>query len=84
VKQLIQREQLSLLPPALEIRARIERELVTIWRCEREEDVRSRIEALNAEIAKVNRTAVSGPPTNVAVIDVEAAVCEWRRRRAGK
>ena len=82
VKQLVQREQLSVLPPSLEIRAKVERELVTIWRCVLEEDVRSRIEALNAEIAKANRTSVSGPPTSIAVIDVEAAVCEWRQRRS--
>jgi hypothetical protein len=44
--------------------------------------VRSRIEALNAEIAAANRTSASGPPTSVAVIDVEVAVCEWRRRQS--
>jgi hypothetical protein len=82
VKQLLQREQLSLSSPALQIRAKVERELEKIWRCVLEEDVRSRIEALNAEIAKVNRTSISGPPTSVAVIDVEAVVCEWRQRRS--
>ena len=82
VKQLVQRERLSVLPPSLEIRAKVERELMMIWRCVLEEEVRSRIEALNAEIAKVNRTSISGPPTSVAVIDVEAAVREWRERRS--
>src|SRR5262245_23162766 len=82
VKQLVQRERLSLSSPSLEIRAKVERELEKIWLCALEEDVRSRIEALNAEIAKVNRTSISGPPTSVAVIDVEAAVCEWRQRRS--
>jgi len=81
VKQLVQREQLSLSSPSLEIRAKVERELEKISRCVLEEDVRPRIEALNAEIAKVNRTSISGPPTSVAVIDVEAAVREWRQRR---
>ena len=81
VKQLVEREQVSVLPPSLEIRAKVERELAAIWRCVREEDVRARIEALNAEIVKANRTSISGPPTSVAVIDVEAAVCEWRRQR---
>ena len=52
--------------------------------CAREDDVRSRIEALNAEIAKVNRSSIAGPPTTVPVIDVAALVDEWRRRRASE
>src|SRR5262249_46363493 len=53
VKQLVQREQLSMSSPSLQIRAKVERELEKIWRCVFEEEVRSRIAALNAEIAKV-------------------------------
>lgn len=80
VKRLVQREQLSLLPPSLEIRTKVERELEVIWQCVTEEEVRSRVEALNAEIAKVNRTSISGPPTSIASIEVEAVVVEWGKR----
>src|SRR5262249_48238016 len=69
-----------LLPPSLEIRTKVERELEAIWQCVTEEEVRSRVEALNAEIAKVNRTSISGPPTSIASIEVEAVVVEWGKR----
>lgn len=53
VKQLVRREQVSVLPPALD-----------------------------AEIAKVNRTAAEGPSTRLAPFDVDAIVDEWTARRA--
>jgi len=83
VKQLLEREQVSVLPPALEIRRKVERELATLRDVAREADVRARLLALNAEIARANRTTAEGPATNLAPIDVEAVVEEWRRRRSG-
>ena len=84
VKKLVQRERLSVVPPALQIRARVEQELEKIWTLADEADVRARVAALNAEIAKVNATTTSGPATTVAVLDVEVIVQRWRaRRRSG-
>ena len=81
-KKLIQREQLSALPPALELRRTVERTLEQLQRTRDESEVRRIVEALNAQIRKVNATAVEGPATNVAPFDVEAVLDEWRRRSA--
>jgi hypothetical protein len=83
VKKLIEREKISMLPPALEIRGKVARELAALLELAREDDVRARLSALNAEIARANRTVAEGPATNLAPIDVDAAVQEWRRQRGG-
>src|SRR5262245_50976988 len=79
VKKLIEREKLSVLPPALEVRARVDRALDQLWRLRREEEVRERVAAINAEIARANRTAAEGPPTSLSPLDVEDVVGRWRR-----
>ena len=63
VKQLARREQLSLLPPALELLRKVETELATLGELPDEAPVRRRVAALNGEIARVNATVLEGPPT---------------------
>jgi len=82
VKKLIQREQLSLLPPSLELLRKVESELAKIRELSDESQVRARIVALNREIAKVNARGSEGPPTRLGPLDVEDVVAEWRARRA--
>ncbi|HWP75635.1 MAG TPA: DUF1992 domain-containing protein [Methylomirabilota bacterium] len=82
VKQLAQREQISLLPPSLEVLRKVESEMAAIWQLADEAKVRSRILALNREIAKVNARSTEGPPTRLGPLDVEAIVADWRARRA--
>jgi hypothetical protein len=84
VKQLIEREGAHLTPPSLELRRKVERELAAIDGIADEATVRLRIAALNGEIAKFNATAVEGPPTNLATLDVDQVVTRWRRSRAAK
>jgi hypothetical protein len=81
VKKLLEREKLSVLPPALAIRAKVDRALAEIWPLRREVEVRRRVAAINAEIVRVNRTTAEGPPTSLAALDVDAILAEWRRRR---
>jgi hypothetical protein len=81
VKSLVRRERLSDLPPAMEIRVRVEQELEKIWKVPGEAAVRAKVAALNAEIAKVNRTTTSGPPTSLGLLDVDAVVERWRRKQ---
>jgi hypothetical protein len=81
VKQLVQRERISVLPPALEMLRKVESEMVAVWKLGDEAKVRSRILALNREIAKVNARSTEGPPTRLGPLDVEAIVAEWRTRR---
>jgi hypothetical protein len=82
VKQLAQREQISVLPPSLEVLRKVESEMAVLWKLGDEATVRSRILALNREMAKVNSRASEGPPTSLGPLDVEAIVAEWRARRA--
>lgn len=81
VKKLMEREKLSVLPAALEIRARVERETAALWGVPREDDVRARVAAINAEIARVNRSTADGPATSLAALDPEQVLAEWRRQR---
>jgi hypothetical protein len=81
VKQLVQREQISVLPPSLEMLRKVESEMAAVWPLGDEAKVRSRILALNREIAKVNARSTEGPPTRLGPLDVEAIVAEWRARR---
>ena len=82
VRQLVQREQISMLPPSLELLRRVERELATIEKLHDEATVRHRVAALNVEIAKVNATVVDGPPTRLGTLDVDQVVARWRRTRS--
>ena len=82
VKQLVQREQISMLPPSLELLRKIESELAAIEKLHDEATVRRRVAALNVEIAKVNATVVEGPPTRLGTLDVDQVVARWRRTRS--
>jgi hypothetical protein len=79
-KRLIQRERLSDLPPALAIRARVERELDRLLALESEDAVRQGLVVLDAEVRRVNATTVAGPPTTMPPLDVEALLEVWRTR----
>ena len=81
VKQLVQREKISVLPPSLELLRKVESEMAAIWQLADEAKVRSRILALNREIGKVNARSTEGPPTRLGPLDVEAIVADWRARR---
>ena len=82
VKQLVRREQISILPPSLELLRKVETELATIEKLHDEATVRRRVAALNVEIAKVNATVVEGPPTRLGTLDVDQVVARWRRTRS--
>ena len=82
VKQLAQREQLSLLPPSLELLRKVERELATLDKLPDEATVRRRIAALNVEIARLNATVIEGPPTRLGPLDIDQVVARWRRTRS--
>ena len=81
VKKLVQRENVSILPPALELLRKVEVEVERIWKLSDEGAVRERIAALNVEIARANARAGEGPPTRLAPLDVDTIVAEWRAAR---
>jgi hypothetical protein len=82
VKQLVQREQISMLPPALELLRKVEKELAAIENLHDEATIRRRVVALNVEIAKVNATVVEGPPTRLGWLDVDQVAAQWRQTRS--
>jgi hypothetical protein len=82
VKQLVQREQISMLPPSLELLRKVETELAAIEELHDEATVRHRVAALNVEIAKINATAVEGPPTRLGTLDVDQVLARWRLARS--
>ena len=81
-KKLVEREKVSLAPPALALRRDVEQMLERLPRMRDEAEVRRAVEALNAQIRKVNATTAEGPPTNLAPLDVEAIVRQWQQRPA--
>jgi hypothetical protein len=82
VKQYVQREQVSILPPSLELLRKVEKELGAIDKLHDEAAVRDRVAALNAEIAKVNATVTEGPPTRLSPLDIDKVVARWRQARS--
>jgi|RhiMetdeSRZDD1v2_1073273.scaffolds.fasta_scaffold00537_28 DnaJ-like protein len=82
VKKLIAREKVSVLPPSLELLRKVEAEMARIWTSPEEAEVRRRVTALNDEISRVNSRMAAGPASRLAVLDVDAIVEDWRRRRA--
>ena len=81
-KQLVLREQISILPPSLELLRKVETELATIEKLHDEAAVRHRVAELNVEIATVNATVVEGPPTRLGTLDVDQVVAQWRLTRS--
>lgn len=81
-KKLVAREGVSLLPPSLEIRRTVEREMERIRGLRREDEVRAAVDALNTTIRRLNRSNVKGPPTSQTVLDADAVVRKWQEARA--
>ena len=53
--------------------------LDAVWELPTEAHVRERVGAINAEIARANRTTATGPPTTLAPLDIDDILAEWRR-----
>ena len=80
LKERLRQEKLSILPPSLELRQEVERVLSGLERLRDEGEVRRRLEELNERIRRANRTSWTGPPTDLAPLDVESWVSRWRAR----
>jgi hypothetical protein len=80
-KEKLRRENLSDLPASIAIRHEAERTLADALRQTDERLVRERLESLNQKIRRLNATHVSGPPTTLAPLDVDAILARWRAGR---
>jgi hypothetical protein len=77
-KQLLERESVSYLPPALEVRVRARKLREVLASLPSERALREAVEALNADIRRVNRSATDGPPTVQAPLDADELAAQWR------
>jgi predicted metal-dependent hydrolase len=84
VKQKMQREQLSFLPPTLVLRKQAEDALDAAFRARSEQQVRRIVADINEKIAEAIRRPPSGPPLNLVPYDVERVVRQWRKRRGDR
>jgi len=83
VRQKMQRENITYLPPTLALRKEAEDGLAAASVAGSEAEVRRIVEALNEKIRAANRVSLSGPPLNLMPFDVEALVRSWRVEHAG-
>ncbi len=83
-KQLLRREDVSFLPPALEVRVRAQKLRETLASLPSERALREAIAALNADISRVNRSASDGPPTVQATLDADELAALWRASNPAK
>jgi DnaJ-like protein len=83
IRQKLRRENVSYLPPTLEIRRKIEDALDGVARARSEADVRGIVTAINERIVRINSRATDGPPSNVVPLDVETILLTWRAGRRG-
>jgi hypothetical protein len=84
VKQLVERERITVLPPALQLRkddAELDGRLDELAS---EAEVRERVEEFNARVIRARYTPVDGPPLITMPRDVEETVEAWRARRAAR
>lgn len=81
LKKLVEREQISVLPPALQVR-KDDAELDDLLdRQPSEKGVRREVEDFNERVLKARIQPLGGPPMITQPRDVDAEVQRWRERR---
>ena len=81
VKRLVEREQLSVLPPALALRKENLELADTLDRFSTESEVRLELEDFNARVRRARMQLEGGPPVVTPERDLDVEVDAWRERR---
>ena len=84
VKRLVERERITVLPPALQLSkddAELDAHLDTLGS---EREARAFVEDFNARVIRARYTPVDGPPLITMPRDVEATIEAWRERQAAR
>mgnify|MGYP001220555839 CR=1 FL=1 len=81
MKDKLKRENISALPPALQLKKTVATRLLEILELKQEAEVRDAIENLNQQIAKENMNILWGPPSTTTEVDVETVLRRWKLRR---
>lgn len=84
VKRLVEREQITVLPAALQLRKDDAELDERLDRHSAEREVRAEVEEFNARVLRARYTPVDGPPLITMPRDVEETVDAWRERRAAR
>ncbi len=82
IKRLIERERISVLPPALALRVEDQRLHETLDATGSAERVRELLEDFNRRVVEARRQLQGGPPVVTALRDVDTELMAWRERRA--
>lgn len=84
VKRLVEREHITVLPPALQLRkddAALEDQLDRLGS---EREARELVEEFNARVLRARYTPVDGPPLITMPRDVDATLAAWQERRSAR
>lgn len=84
IREKLRREAISVLPPILEVRLKIEKTLAELGSIRSEYQLRRRIEALNAEVRRAHYSHIPGPADGVRPLNVEHIVERWRELQGGR
>lgn len=84
LKKLIEREKISVLPPALELRVEDARLDDTLDRLATQKEVRDALDDFNARVRRARMQLEGGPPVITPLRDVEAELASWRERRTAR
>ncbi|MFJ5828870.1 DUF1992 domain-containing protein [Streptomyces sp. NPDC093089] len=82
IKGKMHREGASVLPPSLTLRKEAEDAEAAVASAVSERQVRRILGDINTKISEALRRPPAGPPLNLTLFDVDAAVERWRRERA--
>ena len=81
LKRMVKREQVSVLPPSLQLRKEDAEFDERLDQLSVESEVRREVEEFNARVMRARYTPVDGPPLITQPRDVDATVTAWRERR---
>ena len=81
VRRKLRDEDITVLPPSLQVRNDLDDARRRIAACDDESTVRTIVADINEKIREVNRSVVTGPPSTLVPLDVERVVERWRGER---
>ena len=84
VKRLVERERITVLPAALQLRKDDAELEAALDRLGSEREARAFVEDFNARVIRARYTPVDGPPLITMPRDVEETIAAWHERRAAR
>jgi hypothetical protein len=82
VREKVRRENLTHVPPTVQVRRELDAALAAIAAAQSEAAVRDIVARINERVRWVNSRPIEGPPSTVAPLDGDAEVAAWRASQA--